>query len=126
MTQPNNDEVEKPGLLNKNLKKIIFFVGALFCLTPFVSPTLALLLGLSIALFVGHPFLSINNKITQILLKISVVGLGFGMNVHSALKAGKLKILTDKSSTVLYNIQSGFAEILNNKATVLVEGAEEL
>jgi len=44
----------------------------------------------------------------------------------SALKAGKLKILTDKSSTVLYNIQSGFAEILNNKATVLVEGAEEL
>ncbi len=44
----------------------------------------------------------------------------------SALKAGKLKILTDKSSTVLYNIQSGFAEILNNKTTVLVEGAEEL
>jgi len=44
----------------------------------------------------------------------------------SALKAGKLKILTDKSSTVLYNIQSGFAEILNKKATVLVEGAEEL
>ncbi len=44
----------------------------------------------------------------------------------SALKAGKLKILTDKSSTTLYNIQSGFAEILNNKATVLVEGAEEV
>ena len=44
----------------------------------------------------------------------------------SALKAGKLKILTDKTSTVLYEIQSGFAEILNNKAVVLVEGAEEL
>jgi F-type H+-transporting ATPase subunit epsilon len=44
----------------------------------------------------------------------------------SALKAGKLKVLTDKSATVSYNIQSGFAEVLNNKTTVLVEGAQEL
>jgi F-type H+-transporting ATPase subunit epsilon len=44
----------------------------------------------------------------------------------SALKDGKLKILKDKSNTVSYSIQSGFVEVLNNKATVLVEGAEEL
>lgn len=44
----------------------------------------------------------------------------------SALKAGKLKILTDKSSTISYSIQSGFAQILNNKTTVLVEGAVEI
>lgn len=44
----------------------------------------------------------------------------------SALKAGKLKILTDKTNTVSYTIQSGFAEVLNNKTTVLVEGAVEL
>ncbi len=44
----------------------------------------------------------------------------------SGLKAGKLKILKDKSSTVTYNIQSGFAEVLNNKTTVLLEGAVEL
>ncbi len=44
----------------------------------------------------------------------------------SALKAGKLKILTDKTNTVSYTIQSGFAEVLNNKTTVLVEGAEEI
>ena len=44
----------------------------------------------------------------------------------SALKAGKLKILTNKTATVSYKIQSGFAEIINNKATVLVEGAEEI
>ena len=43
----------------------------------------------------------------------------------SALKAGKLKILKDKSSTSLYTIQSGFVEVLNNKATVLVEGGNE-
>ncbi|MFC4263404.1 ATP synthase F1 subunit epsilon [Ferruginibacter yonginensis] len=41
----------------------------------------------------------------------------------SALKSGKLKILKDKNNTETYNIKSGFVEVLNNKATVLVEGA---
>ena len=45
----------------------------------------------------------------------------------SALKTGNLKILKDnKNSTVSYTIQSGFVEVLNNKVTVLVEGAQEL
>ena len=43
----------------------------------------------------------------------------------SALKAGNLKILKDKSTTTSYTIQSGFVEVLNNKTTVLVEAAEE-
>ena len=43
----------------------------------------------------------------------------------SALKEGKLKILKDKTQTTSYNIKSGFVEVLNNKTTVLVEGAEE-
>jgi len=43
----------------------------------------------------------------------------------SALKNGKLKILKDKTTTTTYEIQSGFVEVLNNKATVLIEGALE-
>ena len=44
----------------------------------------------------------------------------------SALKEGKLKILKDKHNTTsLYSIKSGFVEVLNNKTTVLVEGADE-
>ncbi|MEP6676510.1 MAG: ATP synthase F1 subunit epsilon [Ferruginibacter sp.] len=43
----------------------------------------------------------------------------------SALKAGNLKILKDKTSTSSYSIQSGFVEVINNKTTVLVEGAIE-
>jgi F-type H+-transporting ATPase subunit epsilon len=46
--------------------------------------------------------------------------------IVSALKNGKLKILKDKTSTISYTIQSGFVEVLNNKTTVLVEGAVEL
>jgi F-type H+-transporting ATPase subunit epsilon len=42
----------------------------------------------------------------------------------SALKAGRLKVLKDKSHQVVYfDIQSGFVEVLNNRVTVLVEGA---
>ena len=44
----------------------------------------------------------------------------------SALKSGKLKILKEKNTTITYTILSGFAEVLNNKTTVLVEGAEEV
>ena len=43
----------------------------------------------------------------------------------SALKAGNLKVLKDKNSTTSYSIQAGFVEVLNNKTTVLVEGAKE-
>ena len=44
----------------------------------------------------------------------------------SALKAGKLKVLNDKTETTLFEIQSGFVEVLNNKTIVLIEGAKEL
>lgn len=42
----------------------------------------------------------------------------------SALKAGKIKVLRDKQNhTSAYNIAGGFVEVLNNKVTVLAEGA---
>jgi len=44
----------------------------------------------------------------------------------SALKSGKLKVLTDKNATTSYVIQGGFVEVLNNKTIVLIEGAEVL
>lgn len=41
----------------------------------------------------------------------------------SALKAGRVKVLKDKIHTSSFDIQGGFVEVLNNKVTVLVEGA---
>lgn len=46
-------------------------------------------MGLLIALFTGHPFLHLNKKATTTLLQVSVVCLGFNMNLEHALKAGK-------------------------------------
>jgi uncharacterized integral membrane protein (TIGR00698 family) len=75
--------------VNSNARTIIFITCTVLCLTPLISPAIALLMGLVIAQFTGHPYLHLNHKATHILLQISVVGLGFGMNVHSALQAGK-------------------------------------
>lgn len=46
----------------------------------------------------------------------------------SALGKGNLKVIKDKTSNNIthFQIESGFVEVLNNKATVLVEGAKEL
>jgi F-type H+-transporting ATPase subunit epsilon len=42
----------------------------------------------------------------------------------SALKAGRIKVLKDKNNHFsFFDIQGGFVEVLNNKVTVLVEGA---
>ena len=43
----------------------------------------------------------------------------------AALGKGNIKVLKTKTDVVNYNIQSGFVEVLNNKTTVLVEGASE-
>ncbi|WP_346316250.1 ATP synthase F1 subunit epsilon [Chitinophaga sp. YIM B06452] len=44
----------------------------------------------------------------------------------AALGKGKMKVLKDKSHSEQYTIEGGFVEVLNNKATVLVEGATAL
>ncbi len=74
-------------------RQLIFIVLAFLCLTPWISPPVALFMGLVVAQFIGHPFLHLNQKATSLLLQVSVVGLGFGMNVASALKAGKEGII---------------------------------
>lgn len=90
-------QLSKKGkaLLNRQVtvREIIFVAVLILCLTPFVSPPIALLMGLAVAQIIGHPFLHLNHKITHVLLQISVIGLGFGMNLHTALKAGKEGIL---------------------------------
>jgi uncharacterized integral membrane protein (TIGR00698 family) len=109
----HQNSISGSGLLidiSDNGRKAIFFGCAAFCLSPFASPATALLLGLVIAQFTGHPYLHLNHKATHLLLQASVVGLGFGMNVHSALRAGKQGILftiVSISGTLLFGYLLG-------------------
>lgn len=74
---------------NRALKEVVFIAAACLSLTPLITPPLALIMGLIIAQLIGHPFLHLNHKATTLLLQLSVVGLGFGMNVGNAYSAGK-------------------------------------
>lgn len=49
----------------------------------------ALLLGFLVSFTIGNPYKEITGKLTKILLQVSVVGLGFGMDIHEALAVGK-------------------------------------
>ena len=70
------------------ISKFLYPILALFCFFPFVSPPLALILGLGFALVFGVPFPKFNKKTSKYLLQVSVVGLGFGMHLQEAIKAG--------------------------------------
>ena len=64
MNQLSIIDKNEPDLHKKKYQKIIFIIAGLFCLTPFVSPPVALLMGLIVALFIGHPYLRFNNRAT--------------------------------------------------------------
>ena len=71
------------------LPKLIFVIGLLAAASSFVSPPVALALGLLFGLTVAHPFPSASKKYSRYLLQASVVGLGFGMNLHQVIHAGR-------------------------------------
>ena len=85
----------KIKFLDKSLttREVIFLLLVVLCISPYITPPIALLLGLIVAQFIGHPYLHLNHKATHILLQVSVVGLGFGMSVTNAIKAGKEGVL---------------------------------
>ena len=68
---------------------LLGYVPGLTGVSDWVSPPLALFLGLAFALLCGQPFAGFNKRASKYLLQYSVVGLGFGMNVQSALASGR-------------------------------------
>ena len=69
--------------------KILFVLGLIFCLTPWASPPLALVAGLFFGTIASHPYPGESRQISKYLLQAAVVGLGFGMNLHQVIRAGR-------------------------------------
>ena len=67
---------------------ILYLALAAFTLTPWSSPPQALLLGMAIGLFVGHPYGKKTKKLSGNLLRACVVLLGFGMNFGHVVQVG--------------------------------------
>jgi uncharacterized integral membrane protein (TIGR00698 family) len=69
--------------------KILFIAGFALCFSGWVSPPVALTAGIFFGLSLKHPYPELSRKVAKILLQASVVALGFGMNLHEVLKAGR-------------------------------------
>lgn len=84
---------------NLNFRHFLFFCLAILSLFPFTSPALALLSGIIfINLFpIKSDFIA---KYTKKILQYSIIGLGFGMNVNTAIKAGSDGFLFTISSII--------------------------
>lgn len=83
---------------------LLDYIPGLHSVSSLVSPPIALFLGLAFALICGQACPSFNKKMSKYLLQYSVVGLGFGMNVQSALESGK--------DGMVFTIVSVFATLL--------------
>jgi uncharacterized integral membrane protein (TIGR00698 family) len=71
------------------MSKNIFFVGLILAASGFVSPPIALLGGLIYGFTLTHPFHVESKRLAKFLLQASVVVLGFGMNLHDVVHAGR-------------------------------------
>ena len=69
--------------------KTIFFLLMILSATGFISPPIALCAGIIFGLAFAHPFAADSRSLARFLLQASVVALGFGMNLHEVLRAGR-------------------------------------
>lgn len=120
--------------LSEQARKLIFVVAAtVFVLPLFIEPLgklitapIALLTGLILAQITGVPFSEAfkKHRVTGRLLQYSVVGLGFGMNVTSAINAGREGgiVLTFVSifGTLFFGILIGMLLKIDRKTTQLI------
>ena len=68
---------------------LLGYVPGMSAFASWVTPPVALFLGLVFALLCGQAYPKFNKKVSKKLLQYSVVGLGFGMNLHASLASGK-------------------------------------
>ena len=87
----------------------IFFVALILAASGLISPPIALLGGLIYGFTAAHPFQVESKRLAKFLLQASVVALGFGMNLHEVLRAGRSGFLyTAISITVAMLLGLGF------------------
>jgi len=69
--------------------KNLFFLALILAASGLVSPPFALLGGMVYGFTLAHPYHAESKRLAKFLLQASVVALGFGMNLHQVLHAGR-------------------------------------
>lgn len=99
---------------------VLGFVPLLKSLMSFMTPPVALFLGLIFALLCGQPCQKFNKKASKKLLQYAVVGLGFGMNLYQSIASGKegmMFTIISVAGTMLIGMLIGYKLLKVNKTT---------
>lgn len=80
------------------MTKNIFFAGLILAASGFLSPPFALAVGLVYGFTFVHPYHVDAKRLSTLLLQVSVVGLGFGMNLQQVLRVGRTGFLYTAAS----------------------------
>jgi len=83
------------------IDKAVFILGLVLSASGFISPPFALLGGLIYGLTLRHAYEAESRRMSKFLLQASVVGLGFGMNLHEVVRAGRSGFVYTAASIVL-------------------------
>ena len=103
--------------------KNIFFIGLIVAASGLISTPWALLAGLVYGLSFAHPYHLDAKKLSAFLLQASVVALGFGMNLHEVVQAGRSGFLYTAASisfAMLFGLGIGYVFKVQNKSSFLI------
>lgn len=106
--------------LEINIKKLLFIFSATLCIFPLISPPLSLFLGIIFVNLFGNVFHT--ETWVKKILQYSIIGLGFGIELKTAITAGSQGFIFT-ISTILLVMGLGYllARILNlDKKTSLL------
>lgn len=73
----------------KLVANILFLIGLILAASGLVSPAMALATGLAFGFTCEHPYPAQSRQIARYLLQLSVIALGFGMDLREVLRAGR-------------------------------------
>lgn len=112
-----------PGTPNKVDARTIFFLGLLLAGSGLVSPPVALVGGIAFGFLAVHPYRKEASSLAKLLLQLSVIFLGFGMNLHQVIHAGRSGLLytaVSIGSAVVLGLLLGKAFKVGGKASYLI------
>ena len=116
-------EQNKQGSGKKIDARMIFFLGLLLAGSGLVSPPVALVGGIAFGFTVVHPYRREASSLAKLLLQLSVILLGFGMNLNQVIHAGKSGFLytaVSICSAVVLGLLLGKLLKVGGKASFLI------
>jgi uncharacterized integral membrane protein (TIGR00698 family) len=107
-------------------QKAVFAALVLVSLSPIGSAPLALALGIALAFVAGNPFPDLAGRPTRLLLQVSVVCLGFGMDLGKVYEAGRSGIIftiaTIAGTLLLGALVGGLLKVDRNTSVLVSSG----